>query len=677
MGTQYLIIRSTLFLIIKYCVPLIILLFFVFLPESSQAARRWSSGFELQSATAGFEIDTINGTGVTIDTTTKRSGSASMRIQRSGGAGTTDVSVFLPSAVTQLWQRMYLNIATAPSAATGILEADNNSVLTFCGITLNTNRTLQLYYNQDVAGAATKTNIGSASTALSTGTWYRVELYSNSTNGGGCIAKLDGQVIGAQMGITDFYPPMGTSITTTYWGIDAGEWGAPYTANADLYFDDMAINDNTGTRETSWAGPGKIVYLRPNAAGDSNQWTHDDNTAAGATNYTELTETTPDDATSYLKRVNTGTLTDDYNVTDSSTAGIASTDVIKLVQVGARIGATSATATDRGAILRIKSQASGTVDTTGTIDWSINGWANNSDDTSNLYDLTSYSDPQDAATRWTSTKLDSMQIGFQNATSSTNEIRVSALWALVEYNSYSNGPLVQLKLDENSGAFTNDTTINGASGILGDGTCSAGSGTCPSWIAGRHGTGLSFDGTNDYVRVGDLDGIEGMAGLTVMTWVRANTAGAASSEKHFVDSSECTGTSGTGLFELIGGLIGSGLASFVVYVSSDGSYVGTTTGTTTIDDTAWHHVAGVYESGSAIRIYVDGRLEDAVGVGADTVNSLRMEVQLAGDCQGNGAGNAYMWNGRLDDVRIYNRALSAGEIRKAYQESNYSTMSGE
>jgi len=70
----------------------------------------------------------------------------------------------------------------------------------------------------------------------------------------------------------------------------------------------------------------------------------------------------------------------------------------------------------------------------------------------------------------------------------------------------------------------------------------------------------------------------------------------------------------------------------------------------------WHHVAGVYD-GARVRLYVDGNLvasANATGnlAGYDTV--LRMGA--------NGVLTELM-AGKLDEVRVYNRALSEGEIR--------------
>jgi len=106
-------------------------------------ARLWSSGFELQSVTAGVEWLTISGS-LTIDATTKRSGSASLRVNLSS----TDnyyVASQLGSA-TQYYVRAYVKIATKPSAQAFLLGSFFITYPTYVtgGVVVNTDGTLAL-----------------------------------------------------------------------------------------------------------------------------------------------------------------------------------------------------------------------------------------------------------------------------------------------------------------------------------------------------------------------------------------------------------------------------------------------------------------------------------------------------------------------------------------------------
>ena len=79
-------------------------------------------------------------------------------------------------------------------------------------------------------------------------------------------------------------------------------------------------------------------------------------------------------------------------------------------------------------------------------------------------------------------------------------------------------------------------------------------------------------------------------------------------------------------------------------------------GTRGVDDGLWHHVAGVYD-GSRIYLYVDGII-DASAEATGLMNNNTFDVYIGA----NEEASERDWNGLIDDVRIYNRALSHGEI---------------
>jgi hypothetical protein len=71
----------------------------------------------------------------------------------------------------------------------------------------------------------------------------------------------------------------------------------------------------------------------------------------------------------------------------------------------------------------------------------------------------------------------------------------------------------------------------------------------------------------------------------------------------------------------------------------------------------WYHVVGVYEQGKAIRTYVNGRLD------RELLTTVQAGVSTGALMLGREAptGNNW-WNGFMDDVRIYNQALSDAEV---------------
>jgi len=75
----------------------------------------------------------------------------------------------------------------------------------------------------------------------------------------------------------------------------------------------------------------------------------------------------------------------------------------------------------------------------------------------------------------------------------------------------------------------------------------------------------------------------------------------------------------------------------------------------------WHHIVGV-RNGTTAYLYIDGQLQaqttNAIVGGNVTTGGISLKFGFLG-----GWGN---YNGLLDDVRIYNRVLSAAEIMAIY-----------
>ena len=92
-------------------------------------------------------------------------------------------------------------------------------------------------------------------------------------------------------------------------------------------------------------------------------------------------------------------------------------------------------------------------------------------------------------------------------------------------------------------------------------------------------------------------------------------------------------------------------------------------GTRNINDGQWHHVAGVYD-GAHMYLYVDGALDvsqPATGLIAQNSDPLCLGANSKAyvpSCGCNELG--YFFNGLIDEVSIYNRALSASEIQTIY-----------
>jgi hypothetical protein len=74
----------------------------------------------------------------------------------------------------------------------------------------------------------------------------------------------------------------------------------------------------------------------------------------------------------------------------------------------------------------------------------------------------------------------------------------------------------------------------------------------------------------------------------------------------------------------------------------------------------WYHVTGV-KRGSQLEIYVNGVLEQAKALGALVNNTEAANLRIGGNVQ-----EGAFLNGLVDEVEIYNRALTSGEIQAIF-----------
>lgn len=383
-------------------------------------ARMWTCGFELQSVTPLMEWQDTNTVGgsPSISTSIHRGGAASLRITPTAGTSYIEHQ-FTSGVVMRTMHRFYLYISTLPAADCNIYGIGQSGY--FPGmIRLRTDGSLILRDDQAA------TNLGSATSPLNLGQWYRIEADFNDVAGtltaGTSAFKLyvDGTLVSDQM-------------CTNINGFSRVRAGALQSANSlDIYLDDLAVNDTTGSTQTGLPGAGTVVHLQPAGQGDNNGWaTATGGTAGTANNWTRVNEVTPNDGTSYNQTTVTGTTTtDDFTVSSPTTAGIGASDPVTLVSVGVRIGSIATTAAS--VVTRLKGQASGTTTESASTSVAVIGWQTHKSAVPRLYGITAYTNPQ-TSTAWTRASLATAQVGYRSNVSQATTRRVSALWLLVEY----------------------------------------------------------------------------------------------------------------------------------------------------------------------------------------------------------------------------------------------------
>jgi hypothetical protein len=197
------------------------------------------------------------------------------------------------------------------------------------------------------------------------------------------------------------------------------------------------------------------------------------------------------------------------------------------------------------------------------------------------------------------------------------------------------GLVTELGFDEPSGTIATDSSGAGNQGTISGATRSA---------AGRFGGALSFDGVNDLVTVADANSLDLTNGMTLEAWVRPTVI---------------TGWRTVLLKERPGGL------AYALYSNADSnrpsvhSFIGSTEfdtrGTAQVAANTWTHIAAVYD-GLNLRLYINGvQVGTRALTGSMAVSTGALRI-----------GGNQIWpewfSGLIDEVRVYNRGLSAAEV---------------
>jgi hypothetical protein len=205
----------------------------------------------------------------------------------------------------------------------------------------------------------------------------------------------------------------------------------------------------------------------------------------------------------------------------------------------------------------------------------------------------------------------------------------------------SSGLIGGWPMNEGSGATILDATGHGLDGALAGG---------PGWVAGMDGLALALNGTSQYALVPDDDRLDLTGPITLAAWIKPGKLGTANviAKANFVSNPVVPG------YELNLSTTGK---PFVRFNASDTYRVNGATSYPS-DGTAWMHVAATYD-GAVIRLYVNGVLDGSL---ASTFGISTNDLPLGIGAQSDG-NTGRLFKGALDEARVYDRALSLGEIQ--------------
>jgi hypothetical protein len=206
-------------------------------------------------------------------------------------------------------------------------------------------------------------------------------------------------------------------------------------------------------------------------------------------------------------------------------------------------------------------------------------------------------------------------------------------------NCNENGLLARWRFDEGTGSIARDCTTANHDGTI----------TGTSWIAGKLGSGaLRF--TDDVVDAGNPSALRLTGALTLSAWVNASSSNLVSGRIVSKSSQSDRG------WEM--NLQGGTTLEFKVATSMT-TYEQVAA---TLTTGQWRHVAGVYAPSTSLRLYVDGTQVSSQTTNVPSSQRNTPLPVLIGTQPGE-TSSSYGFQGDIDDVRIYSRALTEAEIQ--------------
>lgn len=265
--------------------------------------------------------------------------------------------------------------------------------------------------------------------------------------------------------------------------------------------------------------------------------------------------------------------------------------------------------------------------------------------------------PEDASAIAIDTTSTHVYIGGSDAISGAANWRIEKRNASDgSLDSWPSGLVGYWPFNEGNGTLANDL-VSVDNGTLTNG---------PTWsTSSKIGGGLVFNGvkaisgdaSNQYVSVGSV-ALLNPSVISVAAWFKTSSNNV---NQAIVAKSNACATAGY-LVWINENAVASHRVSWWV---GNGPWLDEYATATAVDDGNWHHFVGTYD-GTTRKIYVDGVLQIASTSAGETLSSTGA-LQIGGS---NYCGSTF--NGSLDEVRIYNTALSASDVASLYNTSTSS-----
>ena len=205
------------------------------------------------------------------------------------------------------------------------------------------------------------------------------------------------------------------------------------------------------------------------------------------------------------------------------------------------------------------------------------------------------------------------------------------------------GLVAAYAFDEGTGTTVTDASGHGITGTISGAT----------WTTtGKYGNALSFNGTSSYVDLGNPASLQITGSMTWSAWVNA-AANPPDDGQIIAKSDDVSGWQ-------LKTTPDTGPETFGVAISASGGAHTQRYSTTARSLSTWYYIAGVYNAATlTLDTYVNGVLNDGTLSGTVPASQVNSAVNVNIGRRTGG----YYFNGTIDEVRIYNRALTQAEIQ--------------
>lgn len=207
----------------------------------------------------------------------------------------------------------------------------------------------------------------------------------------------------------------------------------------------------------------------------------------------------------------------------------------------------------------------------------------------------------------------------------------------------TNGLISYWKFDEGGGTTASDSAGSNT-GILTNG---------PTWVAGKLGQALNFDGIDDKVSISDHPTLR-PSNITVSYWIYPINLATGLAQD--IIAKRPSMNNGGFVFEATG----SAAVNHYVNIGGTWNWVAMT-----YTNNIWQHITVTYD-GTTLIGYINGTQAASTGATGSITHITPATLVLGSDSPE--SSNSRYFNGSLDDLRIYSRALSAAEILDVYND---------